>query len=474
VGFTSLWVIPIALASIVGSRRLSGTRRSWLLIVSSVSFYAALDVAALPLMAAVIFTSWMGGRTLERRRGALLLAVVVSATLWPLLLSKYLPWLLHILQSGHVWIVGDLGSRGVPPGLSFVTLQAVGYLVDVSRQRITATHSLRDHALFLAFFPQLVAGPIERTEALRPQLETPRRPSASEYYGALKLALLGYALKLVVADALAEPIERLLRLPAQEAPAGLLFALPLFSSRLYLDFYAYSCIAVALGHAHGVQLTMNFANPYGATSLGDFWRRWHVSLSSWWRDYVYLPLGGRRRGLVRESLAIFVVFLLSGLWHGAGLGFFLWGACHGGGLLVERVCRRAWGARHPPFLEPISSIISGARTLGTVTFVTVCWLPFLTSAERPAPVLFGRMLQAGREVTSTTAHLRTLAEADGWVLVLAVLGALCAHRMEQWYWARPRTFRFWIVSDVAVTNALVLSLLLFGDFGGRTFIYFAF
>ena len=467
-------MLPTALASILASRWLNGRPRTWLLLATSVCFYVALDAAALPLMAGVVVASWLGGLIIERRRIGIVLAGVVAATLCPLLLSKYMPWLRLMLDTGQLWNAGDLDSRGVPPGLSFVTLQAIGNVVDVFRRRVTASRSLVDQALFLAFFPQLVAGPIERTEALRPQLEAPCRPSSGVYYEALKLALWGYVMKLVLADTLAGPIEQLLRLPAQEAPAGLLLALPLFSARLYLDFYAYSCIAVALGQLHGVHLTMNFAHPYGATDLGAFWRRWHISLSSWWRDYVYLPLGGRKHGMLRESVAVLIVFLLSGLWHGAGLGFVLWGVCHGVGLLVERAGQSIWGAKHPIGRSPARRLLDAAKTLGTGTFVTACWLPFLASGDRSVPVLIGRLLQAVWELAANTAQLSALVTTHAWVVVLALAGATCAHRMEQWYWRRSQSTRFWMVSDVVLTNLLVVSLLLLGDFGGRTFIYFAF
>lgn len=472
-GFTSYWTIPCALISILAARWLSGGLRSWVLLAASVLFYAALDANALAPLGLVVLFSWVTGHLLCRRKSRSLFAITIALTLSPLLVAKYLPWMLECLATGDWWRSADLASRGVPPGLSFVALQATGFLFDVWRGHVYPTN-LRDHALFLAFFPQLVAGPIERADRLMPQLKSPPSPPSSDMYRAAKLLLFGYALKLCIADALAGPIDRWLRLPGADAPAGLVLALPLFSARLYLDFYAYSCIAVAFGMAHGVELTQNFRHPYSASSLTEFWQRWHISLSSWWRDYVYKPLGGRSAGAVRATTAVLIVFILSGAWHGAGLGFLLWGAVHGVGLLAERLGRSALSGFAVSLPAMPRRVLRGLCVATTLTFVSLCWLPFLAAPEQPFPFLVKRLLMALTDASMTAAAASQLLAADWLIVSAAVVVAIGAHRMESWYWRRAPTTSRLVASDLAITNTLVIVLLLFGDFGGRTFIYFAF
>lgn len=460
--------------SIVASRYLRGTPRLFMLLASSFCFYWTLGARALPLLAAVVAASWVGGRLVSGRHGTHLLAVGVLLTLLPLLYAKYVPWLLVVGGSGDWWYTTDLDGRAIPPGLSFVSLQALGYVVDVHRRRVVPSPTIVHHAIFLAFFPQLVAGPIERAGELQPQLTTPHRPTPADYYSALKLLLWGYVMKLVLADALAGPVEQLLRLPKTEAPAGLLLALCMFSARIYLDFYAYSCIAVALGGLHGVRLTMNFANPYGASSLASFWHRWHVSLSSWWRDYVYISLGGRRLGWVRETAAVLAVFTLSGLWHGAGVGFLMWGVWHGCGLLLERAGSRWMRFSGCRIGTSAQYVVTKLRILVVGAVVGVGWIPFLATGERPFPELVRRIATATSEFDGTGVHLGALLVTYRWEMLLAVGGVTLAHRMERWYWRRDLTSRMSLITDVALTNAFSVALLLFGSFGARSFIYFAF
>lgn len=454
---------------------MQGRSRTAALLTMSALFYGATSLDALAIVSCVVILSWLGGALVGRNRKTGIAVVVVVTILVPLIGSKYFPWLSGILAGESWWQSSALGERGIPPGLSFVTLQAIGYVVDVRRRLVTPTERLIDHALFLAFFPQLIAGPIERTHALRPQLAAPRRPTGADYYVAAKLILWGYTLKLLLADSLALPIDRLLATSGSLAPAALILGLFLFSARLYFDFYGYSCIAVGLGRAHGVALTMNFEHPYGAVGMAAFWRRWHVSLSTWWRDYVYRPLGGNRGSWPRQAAVVMAVFLLSGLWHGAGIGFLLWGAAHAILLLAERGARvvvnrydpkalRDWG----PLWRPTAALITGAA-------VTLCWLPFLATPERELPILAARLVDALGDVSVTTRGLAQLASDFRIPIALGALGLLVERPMRAWYWGHPAEMPPRIVTDVLLTNLMIVGLILFGDFGGgQTFIYFAF
>lgn len=218
---------------------------------------------------------------------------------------------------------------GYPPlGLSFYTLVAAGYLIDVYRNPdSTEKHPMR-FALFLSFFPSFVAGPIQRSTDLLQQLRSPPSYSPHRIVRGVRTIAFGLLQKLVIADRLAHVVESIYGNAASSGFA-LLFATYLFAIQIYYDFAGYTAIAVGIGRVLGFDLTENFRQPYAATSVADFWRRWHISLSSWFRDYLYIPLGGNRGGRARQCLNVLIVFAASGLWHGASATFLVWGLIHG-------------------------------------------------------------------------------------------------------------------------------------------------
>src|SRR5690606_24310071 len=255
----------------------------------------------------------------------------------------------------------------LPVGISFFTFQALSYTVDVYRGQLRARRSFVDVATFVALFPQLVAGPIERASALLPQVEGQRRFSADAARTGALLVAWGYFKKLVIADNVGLIADKVF---AVEAPgffvlwAGVLA----FGIQIFADFSAYSDIARGVARWFGFELMVNFDNPYFARTPQEFWRRWHISLSTWFRDYVYIPLGGSRRGMARELANIMMVFLLSGLWHGANWTFVLWGGYHGLLLVAQRL------ARLVPFHVPVW--MQPLQIAGMFVLVQIGWLMF--------------------------------------------------------------------------------------------------
>jgi D-alanyl-lipoteichoic acid acyltransferase DltB (MBOAT superfamily) len=224
----------------------------------------------------------------------------------------------------------------LPVGISFYTFQSLSYTIDVYRGRLRACRSLLDFALFVAFFPQLVAGPIERAEALVPRVLSARVFNLVVARDALVLMAWGFFKKLVIADRLAIYVNDVYGDPQNHNGLQLTIATVFFAYQIYCDFSGYSDIAIGTARVLGFKLMENFDRPYASRSVSEFWRRWHISLSNWFRDYLYVPLGGNRRGRVREYANLVVVFLLCGLWHGASWPFVLWGAWHGAFLVIER------------------------------------------------------------------------------------------------------------------------------------------
>ncbi|MDL2253844.1 MBOAT family protein [Ruminococcaceae bacterium OttesenSCG-928-I18] len=328
----------------------------WLLVTSYV-FYMGWNAAYALLLATSTVLTYLcglalgavgqrggGGRkaTLQKRG---ILAACLVANLAILFFFKYYDFATESITA----VMGFFGAAYTPPafdvllpvGISFYTFQAIGYTIDVYRKDITPERNLFRYALFVSFFPQLVAGPIERSRNILPQLSVPHDFSFERLRSGLLLMLWGYFQKMVVADRLSTFVTGAFDGYATQGKLALLTALVFFAFQIYCDFASYSNIAIGTAHILGIELMQNFNAPYLSRNIQDFWRRWHISLSTWFRDYVYFPLGGSRHGRLRTALNTMVVFLLSGLWHGANWTFVLWGLLHGGYLVLGQNTREA-------------------------------------------------------------------------------------------------------------------------------------
>ena len=224
----------------------------------------------------------------------------------------------------------------LPVGISFYTFQAIGYIIDVYRGDIEAEHHFGKYASFVSFFPQLVAGPIERTSNLLPQLRKEQFFSYEQASYGLKLMAWGYFKKIVVADTLGAYVDKIYGDLHFFSGSARFFVIFFFAIQIYCDFSGYSDIARGTSKLFGIELMENFKSPYFSTSIKEFWRRWHISLSTWFKDYVYIPLGGNRVSYLRNSLNLMITFLLSGLWHGASMTFVVWGGLHGVAQVSEK------------------------------------------------------------------------------------------------------------------------------------------
>ena len=311
-----------------------------LLLAASLAFYALGSPQALPLLAAITLGTYAAARGIDRSR------TEAGKNLWCagalVLCLGCLGWFKYAGFFAETFAAVRGGTTAVrsvllPAGISFYTFQTLGYVLDVRRGTVQPEKHLGYYALFVCFFPQLVAGPIERTAVLLPQLrDGARRPDARG-----TVLLRGFAKKLLLADAIAPFVDAVYAAPGQGTGAEMLAATMLFAGQIYFDFSGYSDIAVGAAALLGVKLSRNFDHPYAACSIREFWRRWHISLTRWFTDYLYIPLGGSRCGALRHGVNLMLVFLVSGLWHGAAWHFVLWGALHGLFLVAENgICRR--------------------------------------------------------------------------------------------------------------------------------------
>jgi alginate O-acetyltransferase complex protein AlgI len=360
-------------------------QRTILLLVSSLVFYAHWNPLLVLLVVATAVYDYELARRIENavgsRRHALLVAAI-AAPLGVLAIFKYTNFLIGTAWPLTQWLGAD-GPAPVldivlPLGISFYTFETIAYVVDVYRGRIPAEKNPLDYALFLLFFPHLIAGPIIRPGSFFPQIRNAHRLSWSRVEIGARLFLLGLFKKAVIADQLAQVVDPVFAAPDAFASGTLWIAALCYSVQIYCDFSGYSDMAIGSAWALGLKLPTNFRMPYFSANPAEFWRRWHISLSSWLRDYLYIPLGGNRKGRFATYRNLMITMLLGGLWHGAAWTFVAWGAWHGLLLALHRAIPwPAWtGARA---LHPVKVAI-------TFLLVTLGWVPHLRGSCSCAPI----------------------------------------------------------------------------------------
>lgn len=391
----------VALAALLLARLVSPQHRWVILLVASYAFYAT-AAPYLPLvLASVTLLSFRAGLVLageeqpSRRRKVWLWGGLAAAA-GSLAVLKYAGFLEAIAVSCAGLLegrpAGGVRNPFIHVGVSYWALQVISYLLDVSQGVFPAERHLGRYALYLAFFPKLLQGPIERPGRLLPQLAAPPPMRLPDVRAAFTFVLWGAFQKFAVADRLAAPVDAVFGVPERYHGLSVVLATYLFAAQLYFDFAGYTCIAIGVGRAFGIQLSPNFDRPYLAHSVADFWRRWHITFSSWILDYVFRPvqLGLRRWRTWGTPLALLVAFAFSGLWHGATWGFVAWGLLHGIYLACSVLLGRARtrlrdriGLSRSPVLRPLQVL---------VTFHLVCaaWVFFRAATVREAAVLIVR------------------------------------------------------------------------------------
>ena len=376
------------------SARVRTVRLSFLL-AASYFFYAQSGVAFLGLIfacsSADFLLSHAIGRAKDPRHRRAWLALTVVMNLSVLAYFKYAKFgvdtALLALDALGVHVPPPLLSIALPVGISFFTFESMSYVIDVYRGELVPHPSYLEYLTFVAFFPHLVAGPIVRPRDLLPQLARPPVWEEGEASAALLLIATGLFKKLAIADYLAlNLVDRVFDAPTQYSALECYVAMVGYAVQIYADFSGYTDIAIGSAALLGVRFPPNFAAPYQAHDLVDFWRRWHISLSTWLRDYLYIPLGGNRHGPLRTYANLIATMLLGGLWHGPSWTFVVWGGLHGVGLACNRAWRERFGdvLRARPWLRLVS-------TFATFQFVLLAWVFFRARSFRDARAIFGEL-----------------------------------------------------------------------------------
>ncbi|MBN1821757.1 MAG: MBOAT family protein [Prolixibacteraceae bacterium] len=464
----------------------SFVRNFFLLIVSLFIYYKANGSFLILLVFSCLF-NFLAGNIIERsslksvkKTG---LAVSVSLNLLILAYFKYayfftesfnrifnskyevVNWLL-LWENNLFGTSFDATSILLPVGISFYTFQAISYLVDVYRNRVSAVKNVFDFSFYLAFFPQLVAGPIVRASAFIPQLYQKYRLTNAEFGHAVFLILKGLVKKIVFADFIAVNfIDRIFSSPISYSGIENILGVYGYSLQIYADFSGYTDIAIGLALILGFKLPVNFNEPYKATSLTNFWRRWHISLSLWLRDYLYIPLGGNRKGKIRTYINLLITMVLGGLWHGANLRFVIWGSIHGMGLVTDKLLKTLTIRRVNK--SPVFQALSVFFTFHLVTFA---WLFFRAESHEAVNQFFYQVkynlhLDLLPEIISGYT-LPILLMASGFVLIY--IPFRIKEQIRGWFIKSP------VYVKIIITVATVLLLYQAASSELQAFIYFRF
>lgn len=470
--FTQLAFLVFFVAVFVIHRLMRSHRaRKAFLLAASYFFYGYWDYRFLSLIFVSTSIDYLVGLRLERTENPqhrrLLVTVSLVLNLGLLGFFKYFNFM---VDSAHT-LLTRLGVESepssleiiLPVGISFFTFQSMSYTIDVYRRNLSARKSFIDFALYVSFFPQLVAGPIVRASDFLPQLETPRKAEAFDARRILLLFAIGYFKKACVADNIGAAIDPVFANPTSYAAADRILGACLYSAQIYCDFSGYTDMAIATAGAFGYTLTKNFDAPYYSSNVREFWQRWHISLSTWLRDYLYIPLGGNRGGPLRVSRNLLLTMLLGGLWHGANWTFVLWGALHGVALVVHRFFRQTANASRwiAAFEYAPWKVSSWLLTLFWVVF---CFTIFRTPSLASAGEYF-----LGPVMSHAHADLW-----NGWWILSAslMLTHFLAWRKRDWLIQRAAALPDWVFfPSLGACSAILLYLT---PLNFAPFIYFQF
>lgn len=370
-------------------------RREWrisALACASILFCIYLDLYAGIVLLCSSCVTYAGGHVIEKlkKKDRIKAAkgctgVLVSLHVVFMVTYKFGSFILARIQGIEQWNAGVMEYLIIPIGFSFYTFQAIAYLVDIYRGNYTPRENVMEFILYMSFFPKLISGPIERAGDFLGrlhQIHTINFWQSGRLSVAFTYMLYGYFMKIVIADRIGVTVNRLFDQPSDYDSLWLLMGMILYTIQIYADFAGYSYIAYGVAKIFGIELQLNFKNPYFSLGITEFWRKWHISLSSWLRDYLYIPLGGNRKGRARKHINTMLVFIVCGLWHGTGLSFLIWGILHGAASVMESLC---WSKIRNKLIKRIVMLAE----------VSIAWVFFRAASTKEAIRYFWQILTQG-------------------------------------------------------------------------------
>jgi alginate O-acetyltransferase complex protein AlgI len=442
------------------------TCKKWFLVGASYYFYAYWKVEYVPLLIGSSVGNFLFalllGRLSDGRLRLSVLWLAVAANLGVLGYFKYynffLVSLIDVFDSAGINFPFSFVEVALPIAISFLTFHALSYIIDVYRRELAPSRSLVDILLYLSFFPHLIAGPIVRAKKFLAQTVVPSSPTAIRLGPSIFLILGGLFKKVIIADYLATNfVDNIFRVPTDYSSADLLLGAYAYGLQIYCDFSAYTDIAIGVANLLGYEFPQNFNQPYRAISLQDFWRRWHMSLSSWLRDYLYIPLGGNKRAQYRN---IMITMALGGLWHGASFNFVIWGVLHGLGLVGER----AFGFTISTGSK-LAPLHAAMRWFITFNFVSLAWVFFRSPSLDASVAYFDKLVTGGGWTTTMTPF----------VAIMMLLGAATQAIPASWWTELQMRYETSpLAVRVGVPFAVIYLIAIAGPSGIPPFIYFQF
>lgn len=454
-----------------------------LLLVASYYFYMSWNASYAILIAFSTVVTYFSGiyihQASSERRKKVIVAISFIVNLAILFFYKYFNFFSKTIEELFdvigLQIEAPILDILLPVGISFYTFQALSYTMDVYRNEIKPERHIGIYALFVSYFPQLVAGPIERSKHLLPQLRSLRQFDYDNLRTGCILILWGFFKKIVIADRVAILINTVYDDPSKYTGIETFWAVLLFSIQIFCDFSAYTDIARGVARLMGIDLMKNFDSPYFAKSITEFWRRWHISLSTWFRDYLYIPLGGSRIGIQRTYVNLFIVFLVSGLWHGASMNFVIWGAMHGVFIVLEKMFRKVSSKNYSQKVSFSTSLFQRILTFIAVTFL---WIFFRADTFKDSIIVVKNLFQWDSEnvFNGSLYNLGITSNEFYWTLAFIVLMLLVEYYHSFINNISAMLAKQHIALRWITYIAFVLIILIFGAYGGeqQEFIYFQF
>lgn len=441
--FWALFMVFLPLYALLRGRRLQMVA---FVVAFSLYFYYKSSGLFVMLLLMTSLVDWGLSRLLVRLRTRTARRVCAGISLATSLgILCYFKYANFFLWNINAMVAGNFQPLDLilPVGISFYTFQSISYIIDVYKGRVKPTSTWLEYAFFLSFFPALVAGPIVRADYFLPQLEKPHHATRREIWVGLWMIMLGVIKKAIIADYIAQYNDLIFDSPGTYSGFETLMGIMGYTMQIYCDFSGYSDMAIGIALIMGFRLARNFNFPYKSQNLTDFWRRWHISLSMWLRDYVYIPLGGNRRGTARTYVNNFATMLIGGLWHGAAWRFVFWGAMHGAGLAVHKAGK--------PYMDCLGNSwpVKALCWLVTMSFVAALWVFFRADSATAAITIIGRVFtDFDIAYAAPFAAARTL-----WLILMALI--VISHCLPAGFWNRAA---MWFVRTPWIVKLLLFLL----------------
>lgn len=455
-----------------------------ILLTANIVFYLSFGVQNLLILVSMILISYFCAIFLRRRRSGAALFISILLCVFPLLLFKYYNFTLTsldlLLQKYNVPSISLPMLRYMEPlGISFFTFKILSYLSEIYKGTFQKPHNILDYAIYISFFPTIISGPIDAPESFLQQLKTRKLYRSRIFIEGSLISLLGYFEKMIVADRLAPIVSHIFGNYADYSGFPLFFTSILYSLQIYLDFSGYTMIVVGIARMLGIQCASNFEQPYFSSGIQEFWRRWHISLSTWLKNYIYIPLGGNRKGEIRKNINLLVTFLVSGIWHGAGWNFIFWGMLHG--------CYQVVGGLTSKFRIRIKDQchLTGTRVehciqvLVTFLLVNFAWVIFWSSNSLSTGLKIIRAMFPLNHLSFDWIYETGISHTEIGILVFA---GILIWIIDYFRFHHKNLLEFYFNCNIIVRYAflyfLIFSILIMGYYGknfdSSAFIYFQF